>query len=101
MLSFINVQAGLAATGLCLGGFAISAAVALVTAPITPKLAIAKSTEVPSPTRIDFQAVEPAMLQRSLVVPELPLRGALHISGYASRTHESLRDRSQRTGTPD
>ena len=41
MLSVTSLQAGLAAIALCLlGGFAISAAVAMVTAPISPKLSV-------------------------------------------------------------
>lgn len=46
MLSFFNIQAGLAATALCFAGLSIAAAVALVTAPITPRLAVAKTVDI-------------------------------------------------------
>ena len=47
MRTVFNPRAGAAATGLFLGGLAISGAVALVTAPLTPRLAIAETVANP------------------------------------------------------
>lgn len=51
MLSFFNVQAGIAAAALCFAGFGIAAAVALVTAPLTPRLAVARTVDIANSER--------------------------------------------------
>ncbi len=61
----INIQTGLAVAAVCLGGIGIGAAVALVTAPISPRLALAKEGDI----RIAPPAHSPAGVSRMTAQP--------------------------------